>query len=420
MHLLPQFAVQRDDAQQESEAEFYIGITGLAPPQTLSLLFEVVDGTANPLAKKPVPHIYWSYLRDNEWTAFAESEVEDQTDALLNSGIITFDMPREATADNSLLPSGMHWIRAAVTAESDAVCRLLLVAASAFTATFKDQGNDPAFAAKVLPPGTITKLARPDAAIKSISQPFPSFGGRGQEPSSAFYTRVSERLRHKDRAIALWDYERLVLEAFPEIYQVKCLNHTQYEPDEGIYRELAAGHVTVVTIPNLQASAQRDPLRPYTSLGILEKIGEFLRGRLSCFINLHVKNPLFEEIRVAFKVRLSEGSDESFYVKKLQEDITRFLSPWAFAEGGHPSFGGKIYKSEVINFAEDLPYVDYLTDVQLFHIFLDEENVQQTKEKNEVEGSTAVSLLVSAKKHLITPIHPAESENSGEKCACEA
>ena len=211
--LLPQFDFQGDNAKQESEAELYVGVTDLKPPQNLALLFQVADGTADPQSKKPDPpiHLHWSYLRGNEWIPFAQNEVEDRTGGLINSGIITFAMPRDASADNTLLPGGMHWIRAAVASASAAVCRLLLIGSQALAATFTDQGNDPAFSARVLRPGTISKLDQPDAAVKKISQPFPTFGGRGQEAPTAFYTRVSERLRHKDRAIALWDYERLSL-----------------------------------------------------------------------------------------------------------------------------------------------------------------------------------------------------------------
>src|SRR4029077_10948625 len=108
----------------------------------------------------------------------------------------------------------------------------------------------------------------------------------------------SERLRHKNRAICLWDYERLILEAFPQIYKVKCLNHTCFEPSEsgtGIYRELAPGHVTIVTIPNVRVQNLRDPLKPFTSLGLLDEIKGFLEESTSCFAQLHVKNPQFEE-----------------------------------------------------------------------------------------------------------------------------
>lgn len=419
VYLLPQFKDQPGGG--DSEAELYIGVTGLKPPQHLTLLFQVADGTADPLSQKPDPHLHWSYLRANEWVALAKTDVDDQTGGLLNSGIITLAIPRDASDSNTLLPSGIHWIRAAVASESDAVCRLILVGAQALKATYVDKSNDPAFSDKILPAGTISKLDRPTAAVKTVTQPFATFGGRGTESSKTFYTRISERLRHKDRAIALWDYERLILEAFPQVFRAKCLNHTQYEPTEngsGLYRELAPGHVTVVTIPNQQFQNLRDPLRPYTSLGLLEEIGRFLRKRLSCFVSLHVKNPQCEEVLVSCRVRLREGLDETFYETKLREAITRFLSPWAFPGGGHPSFGGKIYKSVLINFVEDQPYVDYVTDFQLFHVLVNGEE----RERNEVEGSNAVSILVSvpAGEHRIQVIKPIEEKASAEQCPCEA
>ncbi|NGZ08801.1 MAG: hypothetical protein CV088_05355 [Nitrospira sp. LK70] len=425
VYLLPQFKEQADGAGGYHEAELYIGVTGLKPPQNLTLLFQVADGTADPLSEKPDPHLHWSYLRADEWIPFANSEVTDETGGLLNSGIVTLAMPRDASDSNTLLPSGMHWIRAAVVSESDAVCRLIMVAAQGLSATFTDKHNDPAFPAKVLPAGTISKLNQPTAAVKTITQPFSTFGGRGAEAATAFYTRISERLRHKDRAIALWDYERLILEAFPQLHRAKCLNHTRYEPSEdrsGIYKELAPGHVTVVTIPNQRSQNLRDPLRPYTSLGLLEEIERFLRQRTSCFVNLHVKNPQFEEVHVSCGVCLREGLDETFYETKLQEALTRFLSPWAFPDGGHPSFGGKIYKSVLINFVEDQPYVDYVTDFQLFHEFVDSDGVQQKKEGNEVEASKAVSILVSAQagRHTVQVINPVAEETSAEQCPCEA
>ncbi|MDF2457967.1 MAG: hypothetical protein K0S79_383 [Nitrospira sp.] len=425
VHLVPQFDFERDGVSKESQAELYIGVTGLKPPQTLALLFQVADGTADPLSQKPDPHLHWSYLRANEWVAFAESDVDDQTGGLLNAGIVTLAVPQDASDTNSLLTGGMHWIRVAVEAQSDAVCRLVMVAAQAVRATFTDSGNDPAFGATALPAGTIGKLDRPTAAVKAITQPFATFGGRGEEAPTAFYTRVSERLRHKDRAIALWDYERLILDAFPQIYRAKCLNHTRYEPTEsgsGIYKELAPGHVTVVTIPNQEFQNLRDPLRPYTSLGLLEEIATFLRARLSCFAQVHVRNPQFEEVIVSCRVRLHEGLGESFYATKLREDLTRFLSPWAFPGGGHPSFGGKIYKSVLINFVEEQPYIDYVTDFQLFHVVVDSDGVQQKHERQEVEGSKAVSVLVSAPAgtHDVQVINPIAETTPAEKCPCEA
>ncbi len=422
VYLYPQF---------EFEAEFYVGVSGLVPPQNLSLLFQVVDGTANPLVATPNPPIAWAYLRQNEWIELDRTDVQDTTDGLLNSGIVTVSVPTDATKDNTALPSGAFWIRAAVHNRSDAVCRLLRVAAQAMAAVFADRGNSLEFCATPLSAGTISKLDKPDSAVKSIGQPFVTFGGRGAEQSQAFYTRISERLRHKNRAIDLWDYERLILEAFPQVYKVKCLNHTCYEPSEntpegcdtsksgnsgGIYRELAPGHVTIIAIPNLQTQNIRDPLKPFTSFGLLEEIKAFVSARASCFAQLHVKNPQFEEVRIRFSVRLHDGFDETYYQNLLNQAITRFLSPWAFADAGVPSFGGKIYKSVLINFVEEQPYVDYLTNFQLFH---DIGGKKGTVDLDQVEGSRAVSVLVSAPKHDITLIKPAQDAPLGESCGCD-
>ena len=407
IYLLPQLALppeKKADASDEDSiheaAEFYIGITDLKPPQNLSLLFQVADGTANPEKEKPkYPHIHWSYLRNNEWITFPSHAVDDYTDELITSGIITFAVPRDASDDNTLLPAGMHWIRAAVSSNPDAVCRLRMVEAQAVKVKFVDKENDSNFSAKTLLKDSITKLARPAAEVKKITQPFPSYGGRGKESSKAFYTRVSERLRHKDRAITFWDYERLILEAFPEVHKVKCLNHTSYEYDKEknkcVLNENAPGHVTVVTIANQEHHSLPDPLRPNVSLGLQKKIEEFLRPKLSSFVKLHVVNPKFEEIKVDFRVKLHQGVDETYSINTLQEAIVSFLSPWAFTGNVSPSFGGKIYKSVLINFVEEKDYVDYLTDFQLF--------VDGGKDTETAEGSDAISILTSAhvSKHII-------------------
>jgi hypothetical protein len=413
--LLPQFRAGSDPA----EGELYVGVRDLHPPQNLALLFQVVDGTANPLVVKPDDHIHWTYLRDNEWVPFPADAVADGTDALLVSGIVTLAVPADATTEHTLLPAGMHWIRLAVASKSDAVCRLVTLAAQALRATSVVLDNGSTSHTAQLPHGTITKLDQPHAAVKGVDQPFPTFGGRPVETTVGFATRVSERLRHKDRAIALWDYEHLILEAFPGIYQARCLNHTQYEPSAtgtGIYRELAPGHVTVVTIPDRSGPDARDPLRPFTSLRVLREIEKFVAERVSCFATLHVRNPQFEEVRVDLRVRFRDGVDETFHVNKLKREITEFLSPWAFRSDARPTFNGKVYKSVLVDFVEERAYVDFVSDVHLFHrlpgVTADGPDLE------EVAGSRAISILVSVPSdHGVHPIHLDEVAVP-ELCAC--
>lgn len=409
--LLPEFLA----GSKPAEGALYVGIAGLVPPQNLALLFQVVDGTANPLAVKPENHLRWSYLHGNDWVPFPKDGVDDGTDGLLASGIVTLAVPPDADRDHTLMPSGLHWVRIAVATGTDAVCRLITVAAQALTVTDRAVGGRAAVPG--LPSGTVTKLDTPASQVKSVNQPFPSFGGRPVESDAAFAARVSERLRHKDRAIALWDYEHLILEAFPSIYQARCLNHTQYEPDDdgGIYRELAPGHVTVVTIPDLATPNPFDPLRPFTSLRVLGEVHRFLSTRMPAFTTLHVRNPRFEEVRVALRARFREGTDESYAIRTLRREITEFLSPWAVRGDARPSFSGTIRKSVLVDFVEDRGYVDYVTDVQLFRPLPGVAGLGPDQEQ--VVGSRAVSILVSAPAdlHDISAIRRTDGA-AGERC----
>lgn len=406
---------------QTTKGELLIGLAGVVAPQTVSLLFQVEDGTANPLVDRgDEPFLHFSYLSANKWLAFSQDEVDDRTGELLASGIVTIDIPENADTHNTILPAGLTWIRVAVFDLTDAVCRLVGIHAQALTAEFVDDDNDPLFLSEPTPKDTIAKLATPSSAVKSIGQPYETFGGAMAEARPPFYTRVSERLRHKDRAVTLWDIERLVLEAFPSVHRAKCLNHTRYEPvseSETAYHEMAPGHITVICIPDVTESGSSNPLKPYTSLRVLEDIHQFVGERLTCFATLHVRNPQYEEVQVKCDVVLRDGYDESYYKRELKEAVTRFLAPWAYDLERRPTFGGKLYASAVINFIEEQRYVDYLVDFELIHT--DFEGVKRNS-KVSVEGSRAVSILVSvdAELHAIDIIESRDAVESTEPCGC--
>jgi hypothetical protein len=417
--LLPLMVPQSDDGVVNNigkdGGEWYIGVKDLVPPQVLSLLIQVADGSADPLIEKPENHVQWAYLVGNEWVNFKSEEVSDSTNALLQSGLVQLSVPREANTVHSILPEGLHWIRVSVQTAVDAVCQLIGVHAQGAAVTLSDNQNDPQLSALPLPTGTIAKLVESNGAVKKVWQPYATFGGRAAETGPHFFTRVSERLRHKNRAIALWDYERMVLEAFPSVHKVKCLNHLRFEPvgNSHIYRELAPGHVTLIVIPSLHNRNAVNPLRPYTSLGELKNIDAFLKSHTSCLVRLHVRNPLFEPIRAEFKVRLYAGYDEAFYTQLLNDEIIRFLSPWAFGTGEDIGFGGKIYKSALINHVEEQPYVDYVEDFKLIH-----QTIPPKPDQEAIEPSTLCSILVSAEKHLITVIEKDVDNVAAEDCGC--
>ncbi len=409
VYLLPQFKHTDGGVIESHIGEFYIGIESLGPQQSVNILFQVMEGTTNPTVAKPSEHIHWSYLSNNIWVEFEASDYGDNTLDQVQSGIISFAIPVDATTTNTILPTGHIWIKASVSEAAEAVCQLITVDAQAAVATFANNENASDFLDTPLPAGTIAKLKIPDASVKKMIQPYSSFGGKAKENEDHFYVRVSERLRHKARAITVWDYEHLVLEAFPEIYKVKCLNHTQIE--DGIYHEVKPGYVSIITIPSQVNQNAANPLKPYTQQSTLTNIENYLHKRTSCFVNLRACQPQFEEVRLEFTLKLHEEyKDFTFYANQLKEEITRYLSPWAYGDTSTIDFGGKVYKSVLINFIEERYYVDFITDVFMY-VKVDE-TTNESGDLDEITASTARSILVSASasKHTVHEFIENESD----------
>lgn len=406
--LLPEFT---------NEGELYVGIDNFTTGQTLTTLFQVAEGTADPLTTKQ--EVIWYYLETgNKWTEFAKGDVTDGTNDLTQSGIIRFVISDQASAENTLMTEQLYWLRAVVVEKTNAVCKLIDVVAQAVEATFYDYKNTGLVFKANIPANTISKAVVSDASVKKIVQPYSSTGGRRKETDDHFYVRVSERLRHKNRGISMWDFERLVLEAFPDIYKVKCINHTQVSEKsisgQVVYidNETKPGGVLMVAIPNLQNKNAYDPLRPYTSLGVLAEIKKFLYQHISPHVMLDVRNPRFEEIQLEFSVKFVIDENE-FYAKQLKEELEQFLAPWAYDPESDIEFGGKISKSVLINFIEERSYVDYLSCVKMYQIV----EGKKSSDVEEAIATSARSVFVSVKSDDSLYAHKIEFLNTAD-CLC--
>ena len=387
------------------EGALYIGVENLQAPQNLTLLFQLLEGSGDPTVGG-TPKVKWSYLRYNSWQSFENKDVlSDSTDDLTTSGIVELSVSDKIRNGNNRVNKDLFWIRA--TSEKTKLhSRVISVQTQAVRATFKNDGNDPNHLSTPLPAKSISKLLEKQSEIKSLEQPYVSFNGKREEGDAAFYTRVSERLRHKNRAITLWDYEQLVLDAFPEVYKVKCLNHTDVD------KNLAPGHVTLVVIANVRNKNNANPLRPLASVNLLTRIKNQLDQLNSGFTKLHVELPLFEEIEVDFKVKFRKGTDQGYAEKKLNKEIVAFLSPWAFKAGEDIAFNGTIYKSSIINFVEERSYVDFVTCFKMYHY---KTGSNTPDEVEEVTASKPRALLVSVAEHKIEE----EKISVDGECECE-
>ncbi len=398
-YLLPQFI---------DEGTLYIGLQDLEPPTALPLLFQVAEETANTdLARADVE---WYYLKDNSWQQIQDHQiVSDTTKGLIASGIVNLAIPADISkAKTTILDPNLHWLKVSVPARSQAICHIIGLHTQAAAVTFNDRGNDPNHLAVPLAAGTTSKLAVPQPQVKTVAQPYDSFGGQVQEQARHFYTRISEHLRHKGRAITIFDYERLVLEKFPQIYKVRCINHGQVNRS-GQLQELMPRAVTLAVIPNLSQRRTTYDLEPKVNINLLEEIEDYLAQLSSPWVEIRAVNPEYERIRVKFQVQFQEPYQANFgyYRRQLEQEIIGLLSPWKVDKGAEIHFGGKIYRSSILNFIEERTYVDYVLNFEM--------DIGEQLNLREATSSTARSILVSVpfadnedEGHIIKPIetHP--------------
>lgn len=375
--------------------ELLIGLSELKAGDSVSVLFQVAEDSANPDLRSE--DFFWFVLCDNYWKPLSRAEVVlDTTNQLLTSGIIQFIIPLEATTNNTILPSGLIWIKAGIKGNVTAVCQMIDVAANAVEVQFIDNGNDRNHLLTALEPGKIAKLKNGLSAIKGVKQPYASFGGKAVETDRTFYTRVSERLRHKNRCLTLWDYERIILEAFPKVYKVKCIPHANEKS------WLAPGFVLIVVVPDLKNKNALNPLEPKVDADTIKRITAYVQKQSGMQVRVIVKNPIYQKIQVDFKVKFYPQYEFNYYSTQLDRELIQFLSPWIYKSDRDISFGGKVYKSVLLDFVEDLPYVDYVTDFKMYSPIGESNNYTDI---NEVQPHAPDTILVSAPAHVINSVN---------------
>ncbi|MFB6454703.1 baseplate J/gp47 family protein [Chitinophaga sp. Hz27] len=402
--MLPSF-MHDDNNAISSLAEFYIGITGTTPPRRVNILFQVDESTANPVVAKPDNQVRWHYLSGDTWKDFDNTSVSDGTDDLIRSGIISFALPRDADTAHHVLPDGQYWVKATIHEDDEAICKIIALLPQAVSATLVPATNTSATLPNPLPAGTIAKLDSPQPEIKTITQSFSSFGGFPGESTDDFNLRISELLRHKGRGINIWDYEHLILQQFPQLYRAKCIPHTRF--DNSVYNELAPGHVTVITIPKTYGLTGIDPLRPFTYVSDLDAVKKYLSDIISPFVQLHICNPYYEQIKIEASARFFPEYDETMSVQQLQQAITKYLAPWAYEDISALRFETSITNSMIVDLMENQKYVDYVTDVKIYHNGVVTDTVTPDRQ-------SAIIVPVKAEQHVI---HIITDNNTGTTTA---
>jgi len=383
--------------------ELYIGLRDCDPPGPLTLLLQLAEGTAA-ADREPAP-VEWSILDGDLWRSLAGNIQHDGTRGLLNSGIVELALP--AVRPGTRLPADRLWLRATIARDPESVCDAVAIHPQAVTLRSADHDRP-------LAPGSVQRLVAQNPRIAAIQQPYSSFGGRPPEQPERFATRVSERLRHKQRALSPWDYERLALQRFAQLHKVKCLTavETRLRTRDA---EAPPGLVEVVVVPDIRAQLPADAFAPRAPANLLADIQTYLAERAPPNVTVRVRNPQYIAVAVILGVRFAPGVDERFARQRLADDINRFLSPWAYDEGAEVTIGGKIYANSLIDFIDRRDYVDFVAEIKLLRSDDDGDNftlIPPVAEDYHVATDQPDQVLVAARRHFITVVSELDLQQS--------
>lgn len=384
-----------------NEGFVYLGFDTIGSQDGLNFLIQLEDGTANPLLEPA--EITWHYLSNNVWKDFLENEIGDETYSLTQSGLVAITVPKFIANTNTELTKDLFWVRLTVS-NYQAICKFFGVHVQAFKAVLVDFEKIGTEFLEITPKETISKSYKAINGVKKIIQPYSSFFGRIAEQDTSLYTRTSERLRHKNRAITTWDYERIILEEFPEVYRLKALNHYRYDTK---ISNFSAGYVTLIPIAKASTS-ENITWKPLLSLNKMLLIKEHLYKKASPQVRINVKPPRLEKVEIQFKVKFHfvQGMDTRLYIDQVKATINSYLSPWAFEEEKF-NFASEIEFSAIIQLVDNQSYVDYITDFKVNQYLLDENNEivgSAIQNLNKILPQSDFTLFIPNDAHLISEI----------------
>jgi len=295
---------------------------------------------------------------------FAKNDIlADTTSNFIKTGIVRLHVPSQIQKSNTLLNPELCWLRVSCSLKGNMGAKVIAVYAQAVNATRVITEENEKKTDLHIMPGVISEFKNKIPFVASVVQPFSSYGRLLAETEDQYYTRVSEILRHKQRPISARDICQIILEKFPEILKVKCHGN-------GGHNEitLPGNDIQIIVIPRSKPNGVFINDGPKADISTLYNIKKYISQRISPFIKVDVKNPVYERVKVACSIIFNNNVDKQNAgdnINRLNEDIKKFISPWLYDSDSDYKMDSKIYLSELLSYIKNCNYIGYVTGFPL-------------------------------------------------------
>lgn len=299
--LLPNFA---------SQGQLFLELQDLIVPAKVSFYFELARAYTEAILT--TKQVSYSYLSCDGWKTL--TSIADDTNSFTCSGIITIDIPDDITTVHDTVEGTNYWIAIGTTNNLDNFPETSFLNTNGFTlqrivASTDFSTETPQILANVI---TSPQTAIPE--IASTVQPFASFGGKAAETTTQMNSRVSTRLKTKDRLVTTEDYFNTIRLEFPEVYYSKSIY---------IQRQ-AFIHV----IKRVADATETNAFQPLLSECKELEIQQYIAERVSPFVTVSVENYTLNYVQITATIQVQPGEDITTVEKEVNNGINIFLAPW--------------------------------------------------------------------------------------------
>lgn len=396
--LLPRF---------DHDGQLYIGLDGEIPQGLLNLFFQLRREDAAERWLEPAPLLHWATWHSDGWRELeSHRQLADDTLGLLRPGIVQLDLPADMVRGCPRLPGTCYWLRLGADWGFDQLAGLQAVHAQTVRVTrvLAAGADDRPLA---LPPGSVRGPEQPVPGLAAALQLDVSSGGRPADRPESLRLRSAERLRHKQRAVTVWDYERLLLDRFPEASQAKCFPHHEARlgDDHGLgHATLAqrAGQVLVVVVPAPAQGAKFDSTQaPRLDAATLAAMQAHLQARAPTGAQVLVRNAGFERVQVRCPLTLAPGVHTGAALRALNRQLVEYLSPW-HPGGLGPDFDWEVRAEALEAHLRAQPDVAQVGPLSLLHIVSNDSRFHALRDT----ASDVAGDLVNQGARCVRPIQP--------------
>jgi hypothetical protein len=341
--------------QVKNKGNLLIGLKNVKPTEVVSLGFELEPAVYVHTVIN-APRLQWEYLLNNEWEPLRGLVLEDSTEGLIRSGIVKIEIPKTVQLDNSRLPKGKFWIRAVSNEQENTRSKIINIFPQAVSLTSKS--NVASLIQNIADNKSNQKFTLPGRKeFAKVFGPFALEINDAVETDNDFYSRVSEQLRHKNRAVSNWDVERIILDKFKQIEKVRVYGRNSHP------NELVKGsNLQVVLIPKNKLKDGARIRSTKVDFSTLMEIKKYISQFVSPHVKVEVSNPVYEQLKIRCNVKFSEIQKSGYFKNVLNNELISFLSPDIENDFIEKGFDESISKTEILNFIESRPYVAFVTE----------------------------------------------------------